>query len=163
MGHDPDPLAKVRRPNVGGRDTVDRSHVAERGQVRNDFFDRGLVPQSASVLVPPRSKESWDVLSKHPSGSKVANGASELGPQPAIIALSASKPGVRDGLAGEATAEEIDRLNGRPVDVSNVAVPNSVGPAVLEDVPGERLDLDLPRDPEPGPLEAEPDPSDPCE
>jgi hypothetical protein len=58
-------------------------------------------------------------------------------------------------LAGEAAADEVDRREVFRTDVADVFVAPRFGEVVGEDSPAVGVELDLPGDPHPGPLEAE--------
>jgi hypothetical protein len=58
-------------------------------------------------------------------------------------------------LAGKAAADEIDGCEGRRPDLADVLVATRFGEVPREDRPAVGVELDLPGDPHPGPLEAE--------
>jgi hypothetical protein len=70
-----------------------------------------------------------------------------------IAALTRSR--VREGLARVAAAHEVDGLDVRPVDRSDVAITGHLGPVFRKDGAGIGVDLALPRYAHAGALEAE--------
>jgi hypothetical protein len=66
-----------------------------------------------------------------------------------------------DGLAGEASDEEIDSLDGSPVNGGDVSISGNIGPVVPEDVLAEGVPLHLPATVPTCSLKAEVDASDP--
>lgn len=93
------------------------------------------------------AEEGGDVLHEHEPGSKYANGVGDGSPEAGLGARDAfAFAGVGDVLAGEASGEDVDRRDGRPVDGADVAEVVDAGEAVGEDgtrvpvgfgVPGE--------------------------
>jgi hypothetical protein len=68
--------------------------------------DVGQVPKND---VKPPSNERWDVFHDDEAGSKLANDASILTPQPGSFAVKPSAfAGVTEILTGEAAADEVD-------------------------------------------------------
>ena len=76
VGKDEQPLAEVRRADLGGREHVPFRIVPERGQR----------PENSSEV----SKQLWHVLHDDEAGSKYANDANELGPEAGAGAVDAN-------------------------------------------------------------------------
>jgi hypothetical protein len=95
VGNDEDPVTEVRGTNGDSRYAIPFRVIPERGKVLNDSDS-------------PVSKEPWNVLSEDVAGSKYANGTGELGPEPASVVFAFALAGVADGLAGEASADEVN-------------------------------------------------------
>jgi hypothetical protein len=138
VGHKPDPISDVRGTEGASRYAVPLCVVPERGQV----------PEN--VAKPP-SKEPWDVLHEHVAGSKKANETGVFGPHPSLVCLGELEAGGTDGLAGEASAENIDCWG---LESSDIPVARDVGPVGTKDGTAVIVDLALPRDPEPGSFKA---------
>jgi len=93
------------------------------------------------------SKETWDVLHEHVAGSKVANGSDVFRPEPGSCSINACAfPGEAEVLTGEAPAQKIDSLNGRPVHGGDVSISLDSRPMLSEDAPAIGIDFNLPLD-----------------
>ena len=117
-----------------------------------------VVPQAGQVsldVVESSSKEGWDVLHDDEVGSKKAKASCELGPQPSMIQLDETPPGVADRLAGESSANKVGSLNVAPVDFGDIPQVGDVRPVFLQHLGCVGIDLGLPDDPHAGPLQAE--------
>jgi hypothetical protein len=85
----------------------------------------------------------------------VAKGGGEVGPEVTCVGSTLPGAGKAERLAGVAAADEVDGFNVAPVDLRDVSEVRDVRP-VLRQHPGRvRVDLGLPADGHPGPLEAE--------
>ena len=85
----------------------------------------------------------------------MANGASDLGPEPTVILLGELASRLADGLAGEPATDEVDTRNLLPVDLRHVAEVRHVGPVLREHAAAVRVHLGLPRHGHAGTLEAQ--------
>jgi len=143
VGHNEDAFAKVRGTTRCRRYNLPFRVIPHLFQSRNDITESSF-------------DESWDVLHKDVLGSKVANNTGEFGPEPAGVFLREPFAGETDGLAGETSADEVDSFCGF-VDVSDVLVDVESGPVMPKNCATVRVDLALPADFHPRPLEAEVD------
>jgi hypothetical protein len=116
--------------------------------------------QPPEYVAHPSITEAWDVLHEDVSGSKCANGSKELRPEPPGIVLRESLSCEADRLAWEPAGDEIDRLDGRPVDSGDVSVSGNIGPVVGEDVLAVGVPFDLPAALPSGSLQSEVDAAD---
>jgi hypothetical protein len=80
----------------------------------------------------------------------------------ARVRLALTRSRVTEGLARIAAADDVDGLDVGPVDFSDVAIARHLWPVFLEDRPGIRVDLDLPRDRHASALKAKVKPADAC-
>lgn len=152
VGHDEDPVPKVRGTKRGSRYARPLRIVPEGGQVSENVVHAG-----------PSNKETWYVFHEDDAGSKYAKDSGELGPEPPLVGLAL--PFSRDGnwLAGETPGNKVDWLELGASDIADVSVARDVGPPLGEGGGAERVDLDLPAALPARPLEAEVDPADPGE
>jgi hypothetical protein len=91
------------------------------------------------------NKEAWHVLHEHPSGPRTANNAGELSPQARASTFNTfSLSGEADILAGETSADEIDRLELFRVNRADVFIAFHLRPMLLQNAAAERVDLHLP-------------------
>jgi len=132
----------VRGANGCRGNALPFAHVPERVQIAKDVLDEGGLP--ASVVVPVGSQETWDVLHEDVAGSKIANGAGELGPEPALVSATSSPSGDAGRGAGEAAGDEVDPRQRREVDVADVGMLNGPREALGEQGAPEVVSLDLP-------------------
>lgn len=142
----------MRGADGARRDAIPLRVVPERGQVTDDFSEGGS---------PVGGEEVADVLHEDVARSKIANGPSEVRPEPARVVLGLFETGDGDGLTGEPPGENIDSGHSSKIKLADVRVGRDTGAALGEDVGAERVDLDVPGDPEPGSFKAESDPADP--
>jgi hypothetical protein len=149
VGNNEDALPKVRGTTRCRRNNLPLRVVPHLGQSRDDNVESSL-------------DESGDVLHEDVAGSKVANNSGELGPEPARVFLRETLAGEGDGLAGEASADEVDSLCDC-VDVVDVFVQLHVGPVMSEDGATVGVDLALPSHLHPRTLESEVESTDPTE
>src|SRR5690348_14670465 len=126
----------------------------------------GQVPENFSECVPVVcSKEPWDVFHEDVARSNDANHPRHPRPEPPRVLPTFPAPRLRDGLAREAAADEIDagvELAG----VSHVSVEKRsalCGPMGSEDASAVVIDLDLPDDLHAGTLKPKVESSDPAE
>jgi hypothetical protein len=73
--------------------------------------ERGQVPENLAKSGPRRlacTEESGDVLNQDPSGSKLANDAGELRPEPPLVVLGLPAAGSGYRLAWESAADEVN-------------------------------------------------------
>lgn len=127
VGHNENALPKVRGTNRGRRYNVPLRVIPERGNVREN------ISQSFG-------RKSGDVLHDDDSGSKIANKAGELGPEPARVARALSLTGETDWLAREAASEDVNG-RGAGADGADVSEVWHVGPVTGEDGTGKRVDF----------------------
>jgi hypothetical protein len=129
--NDEEALASVGCTDVGSAEQCPRHAVPERGKVCG--HDRET-----------SSEVGANVLEYHDSGSELGDAVGDPGPEVSgvIGALSLACAGER--LAGVARREYVDRLDGRPVDVLEVADVRRVG-VVLHDLDWASLDVRPPR------------------
>jgi hypothetical protein len=121
------------------------------GQVSENSTDGRSVPS-----LPFPGEEGRDVLHDDVAGSKLANDPGELGPKTRAGAIeTSSSSGSAEVLAGEAAADEIDRVEVAGADVSHVFEALGVGELAGEDGAAVGVLLDLPRDAHPAALEPE--------
>ena len=108
-------------------------HIPESGQ----FSDHS----SHSVV----NKQAWDVLNEHVSGSKLPNETGVFKPKTAASRLNASLFScVAEVLTGKAAADEIDGFEVCASDGADFVIVLYVRPVFAEDLPAERIDLDVP-------------------
>jgi hypothetical protein len=110
------------------------------------------------------NKQTWDILSEHPSWSKLPNKTGEFKPKAAARAFNpGSFPGLREILTGESSAEEVNSLKlGSPA-FSNVCIAFYSRPVSFQHFTAERVNLDLPAALETGPVKPKVDAADPRE
>ena len=101
VGHKPEPIPLMRRPNVGSSQHCPPAVIPERGQVTEDS------PKSSS-------KEGWAVLHEDVAGSNFANDPRHVSPQAAAGAVDASPPpGNADVLARKSSRHHINNASPR--------------------------------------------------
>jgi hypothetical protein len=105
----------VRGANGRSRNAVPLRVIPERGQVGDDVLESS-------------TKESCDVLHEDVSGFQYANGAGELGPEPAGIVGAEPLACIGDWLARESSGQNVNSLDGAPVDGGDVSVDGESGP-----------------------------------
>jgi hypothetical protein len=113
-GEQEHPLAAVRRADVGGADATPERIKPRGGQVREYAVQPSSAPaQGGNVL---HDNQPW-------SGSKVAKGGHDVGPQSTAGAfLDADPPaGGGDVLTREPSDEHLDGLDVGPVHAGDVA------------------------------------------
>lgn len=143
VGDEPEAVPLVRGANGGSWDAIPLRVIPERGQV----------PENA--VEPPRA-ESWDVLHDRISGAKLANDPSELRPKTRAGSVDpGSLAGEADVLAGEATADQVHRLEVVGADGADVVETLGIWKVLGEDGLAVGVELDLPGGLHPRPLEAE--------
>jgi hypothetical protein len=121
------------------------------GQVSENSADRASVPAFALS-----GKEGGHVLHDDVAGSKLANDPGEIGPKTRAGAVDPdASSGAAEVLAGEAAADEIDGVELAGSDRLHVLEPGGGGKVPGEDASAEGIELDLPGDAHPRPLEAE--------
>jgi len=115
VGHHPESVPLMRRPNIGSAQHRPAAVIPERGQVTEDS------PKSSS-------NEGWAVLHKDISGSNLANDPRHVGPHSAALSVNASAlAGNADVLAREAARNHINRSSpSMSVKGANV-IPNRAG------------------------------------
>jgi hypothetical protein len=116
---------------------------------RRDAIPLCIVPAAGQVpenFVHPSSKEPWDVFHDDVGGSKYANEPRKVRPEPARVVLASLLAGVADGLAGEASSDDIDTRELATGERGDVGVSLDVGPMFREDLVALRVILDLPGD-----------------
>ena len=129
--------------DVGSRNAVPLRVIPEAGQV------------SENVSHSP-SKESWNVLHKHPARSKIANDERVKRPEPPRVSLRETLPGDGDGLARESAANKVNGSVSPPSGAgSHVVMPGHLRPVLRQHTPAPRINLHLADDGHPGALEAE--------
>ena len=159
VGDDPDPLSQVGCPELTSGKARPLRVIPCLGQVSENSSDRRPVPPLAFP-----GEERGHVLHEDVAGSKLANESGELGPKTRAGAVDpGALAGGREVLAGEATAEDVDRGERPRPDLADVLQPARAGEVPREDAPAPRVELDLPGDLEPRPLEAEVEAADPRE
>lgn len=99
VGNNEDSLPEVRSPNAGSRYTIPFRIIPALGQVSENFTHR-----SPFICV----KEAWDVFHEDESRSYHANDSCELRPEPPFVRLTFLFACATDGLAGEASADEVN-------------------------------------------------------
>jgi len=102
--------------------------------------------QISEHLVEPQGDVTSNVLSNDPSGSDFANNSAHFRPEVARVLRASLLAGVRERLAGVASADDINWANAvgsKPScrEASHVVVAGNVGPVLGEDGTTERLDL----------------------
>ena len=147
VGHNEDPLSDVRGTKRGSRYNLPLRVIPEAGKVVENF-------------VKPFGAESPNVLAHNVSGSKVANKAGKLRPEPPLVRLGFAFPGEADGLAGEPSNKDVwsgctraERLD--------VRVARDVRPMFSEDPLAIRINLALPQTAHTSTLESEVEPPNP--
>ena len=122
-----DTFTEMSCTNGGSGKNVVESHIAERGQLTNNSVE------GSSAF---ESKEIWRVLKDAEAGSKLADDAEGIRPQPSVV--SSSTPGTEQArrLARDASRKEVNKPKGFSqfrADVSHVAEVGHSGPPVFED------------------------------
>lgn len=152
VGHEEEPLATMRRADVGGGDDATLHAIPGGVEVGNNS-------------VQPARNECRNVLDDDRAGSQFFDDAEVLAPEAGARAVEAGvSPGNADVLAWESTTNHLHGSQVVRADVAHVRVTLRVGPVHREDAATPRVQLDLPRDrAEPGPLKAKLEASDPRE
>jgi hypothetical protein len=146
----------VGRPELSSRHDRPLRGIPHFGQVSENSSDRRPLPTFAFA-----GEEGRHVLHDDVGGSKLANDPGELGPKTRAGAIEpGSSPGTGEVLAGEATADEVDRREVLRSDPADVLESLRSWEVALEDRPAVGVLLDLPCDPHPAALEAEVEPAD---
>lgn len=122
-GDEPDPLAALRRADVGSGETIPPRIVPERGQISENFSEGTSVADG---------KQPWDVFQHDVRGSKLAQNSSELGPEPPLVTLSTARSRCRPRLARESSSDDIDSLEVVSADASDISESSGSG-----EVPGK--------------------------
>jgi hypothetical protein len=147
----------MRCPELSSRQARPLRVIPCFGQVSENSSDRASVP-----ALPLPGEEGGHVLHDDVAGSKLANDPGELGPKTRAGAVDpGSSAGAAEVLTGEAAADEVDRVEVVDPDLSHVLVSGGAGEVTGEDGSAVGVELDLPVDPHPGPLEAEVESADP--
>lgn len=94
MGQEEEPLAPVRRTDVGRAEQIPLDIAPELGKVVQDVGE-------------PKRKVSRDVLAEEEPRSAVAEDAQDLGPQVALVIRSAARSGDAERLAWVSANDEI--------------------------------------------------------
>jgi len=144
VGHDEHPVTEVRGTKGGRWNARPLCIVPEFGQVPEDLL-------RCSAL--DSSEESGHVLHEDVAGSKLANKAGVVGPEPAGVRLRLLEPGVTDGLAGESSGDDVDGFELGTVYLLDVPVAGNVGPMLGQHALAVRVVLDLPAGDHAGPLQ----------
>jgi hypothetical protein len=115
VGHKPEAVALMARPDIGSSQHCPSAVIPERGQVTEDDSE-------------PPSKESWAVLHEDEAGSNLANDARHVGPHARALAADARSFACdADVLAREAARNHVNTPSPRvSVKGSNV-IPNREG------------------------------------
>lgn len=130
--NDEDSITEVIGANGCCRNTIPFRIIPARGQV-------------SEYNVQPSRKQRCDVLHEYVSGSKLANDPGKLSPQAGTFACnSGSFSGIANILAGEASADEIDRREIVSSDLSYVSESDDVRPVSFEDLSRIFIHLHLP-------------------
>jgi hypothetical protein len=121
VGHNEDPLALVRKSDVGSGHLESARSVAESEQVQPD-------PSEPTTLA------ARDVLDDDDRRAQLADDATELAPEPGSGSCEPrSFPGPADVLAREAPVEHIDQSESCPGSVSDIRdTPIRTGPMTSE-------------------------------
>lgn len=149
VGHEEEPLATMRRADVGGGDDATLHAIPGGVEVGNNS-------------VQPARNECRNVLDDDRAGSQFFDDAEVLAPEAGARAVEAGvSPGNADVLAWESTTNHLHGLQVVGADVAHVRVTLRVWPMHGEHAAAPRVKLDLPRDrPEPSPLKAKLQPAD---
>lgn len=144
VGHDEEALSLVGRSDVGGGDDT-CVHVIPGGIEIGDND------------VQPARNEGRNVLDDDEPRAELADDAGILSPEAgAGVVEAGALARVREPLAGEAAADDVDPLELRRPDCSDIAVPLRVRPVFRKYAPAPRVLLDLPdRVTDAGPFEPE--------
>jgi hypothetical protein len=101
VGHKPEPVALVRRSNVGSSQHRPPAVIPERGQIT------GHLPKSSN-------NERWAVLHEHESGSNLANDAGHFDPKSAARSVDpCARSGATDVLTGKAARNHVNTASPR--------------------------------------------------
>ncbi len=133
-GEHEDPVALVGGADVGRVEAAPLRIEPERGQVAENGSQAP-------------SKQPCDVLQQDVAGSKLANAAGDLWPEPPRVGLGLAGAGVGDGLAGEPGGHNGNWRDARIVDLLEVAEVGDAGPALGEHRGAVGVGLGLPGDP----------------
>jgi hypothetical protein len=76
--------------------------------------------------------EFWNILANDPSGAELVNNAEILRPEVTVIIRAALLPGMRERLAGESSAEEVNRLNCSASDSTHVSMIGHARPMLFQ-------------------------------
>jgi hypothetical protein len=139
VGHNEEAIAAMTGAERRRRDAIPLRIVPAAGQVPENF-------------VHPSSKEPWDVFHDDVGRSKYANEPRKVRPEPARVVLASLPAGVADGLAGEASSDDIDGGELATAERGDVGVSLDLGPVFREDLAALGVVLDLPGDTHPGEL-----------
>jgi hypothetical protein len=142
VGNHEDPVTEVRGTNGRCRNALPLRVIPEAGQ-------------GPEYVSHSSNKEAWDVLHEDVARSKMANGASKLGPQPPLVILSTSFPGEADGLAGEPSTDDVDGFELTRVHLLDVPVARNVRPVLRQHPLAVGVMLYLPSDFHAGTLQTE--------
>lgn len=151
MGHDEDAVPEVRGTKGRRRYALPLRIVPDGGQVPENLPKGG--PSIGREY--PRY-----VLHEDVSGSKIANDAGELRPEPSVVLPRLPLPRRGDGLAREPAGDEVHRSELRAPETTDIPEPRHVRPMSSKNCLTVRVDLDLPSAPPSGPLKPEINPAD---
>ncbi len=143
-------LSPVRRPDVAGAEHSPFARVPGPLEI-------------ADNVVQPARNERRHVFDDHAEGTELADDAGKLAPESRARPLkSGPRPGERDVLAGESSAENIRSRESCRSGSSDIGhAPVGLGPVPHQHVAAERIRFDLPKNgTEPRPFEAELEPPD---
>jgi hypothetical protein len=131
VGNNEEPVSLVAGSNVGCAENPPRSHVPELGKL----IEGGSKERS----------EPCGILKDQPSRSQSSHRIEYVGPEEAVIVGSLSKAGLANRLARRATAQNVDRLDRRPVHRLDVTQVRYTGVVTGQHLAGVFVHLALPR------------------
>lgn len=140
VGHNEDPLPEMAGPEVRSSKTTPLRIVPESGKV-------------SEYRSEPQGKMPGYVFQQDVSGSKYANDSPELWPKMALVGLSGSFSGLAEGLAGIATAEQVDGFEFVSGEFSKIIIFFDIGPVLPQNFQTKFIDLALPLANHPGSFE----------
>jgi hypothetical protein len=115
VGHKPEPVALVGRPNVGSSQHCPPAVIPERGQVTEDGSESP-------------SNEGWAVFHEREAGSNLANDPRHVGPHSAALSVNAcALSGNADVLARESARNHVNKSAPRSSVKGANVIPNREG------------------------------------
>ena len=115
VGHQPESVSLVRRPDIGSSQHCPPAVIPERGQVTEHASESP-------------SKESWAVFHERESGSNLANDPGHFSPQAGALPVdSGALAGNADVLAREAARNHVNKSAPRPSVKGPNVIPNREG------------------------------------
>ncbi len=106
----------------------------------------GGVGPAGVALSGDGAEDAGDVLDDDELGPQLSDGSVELGPEVALTISSFSLACQREVRTGEPSAQNLDRFDAAPVNLSHVAVQRHSWPLLSQNLPAGCVHLHLPHD-----------------